>query len=847
MKNLLLTLILAVMTLATVPALAKYSGGTGEPNDPYLISTPEDMNAVGADPFDWDKHFLLTADINMTGFTYTTAVIAPDTSSSSGGFQGTRFTGVFDGAGFRITNLTIDTAGSDNDYLGLFGCIDSSGLIRNLGVENVTITGGNESGHLGGLVGVNYGIISNCYAAGKVTAGDLSECLGGLVGYNNSGTITNCYSTGLVTGRHWSDYLGGLAGYNDEGAISNCYSTGSVTGGYDSDYLGGLVGYNRYGTISDCFSTGQVIGGNDSYSLGGLTGLNFGTISDCYATGLVTGGDWSENLGGLVGENLYGTISNCFSTGQVTGGDWSYWLGGLAGFNWTDATISNCFWDVNTSGMTYSDGGTGKTTDQMQTMSTFTDAGWDFTTPVWKICDGTNYPKLAWQIPIPGDFICPDGVDLLDLGVLTDNWLLPVLAGDLQKDGFIDFYDLAVFANAWQSSQGSPNWNPVCDIAPDGGDGFVGIDDLAVFITGWLQESATAGDIAPAPADKFVNFLDFAVFAENWLAGWTFVSPDIPVYLNWFGNAPTAAAMIAGYYDRLPQYSDLIEGDAATQTDQVNEAIASSGGGTYTYDPVTGAWTIITEAETGTGHIPDYALFRDFIPPNAIWESLKDMSSPSVAAIAAQYFGIYPHADNCLADFMHTSRDLDYDEDGYALGESKYYLVDEAIRNYFSYKGHSATAQMLLAGTSFGWEDFKNQIDAGKPVLFSLDTNGDYDQDFLDRIAIDPATGYFILVHPVYGFPVDENGNLIPPGDPPVLADFSSVQRADTWVVAVGYNDLSGRYACYNTRDSKLHRYDFKAVADDNYYNTTHLPGDLHNAREWENTIGYVITVDVNQ
>jgi hypothetical protein len=89
----------------------------------------------------------------------------------------------------------------------------------------------------------------------------------------------------------------------------------------------------------------------------------------------------------------------------------------------------------------------------------------------------------------------------------------------LEKDGFVDLYDFAIFANAWQSYPGSPNWNPACDIAPDGGDGFVGIDDLLVFMTGWLQVSATAGDIAPAPADKFVNFLDFAVFAENWLLG----------------------------------------------------------------------------------------------------------------------------------------------------------------------------------------------------------------------------------------------------------------------------------------------------------------------------------------
>jgi hypothetical protein len=137
---------LLLICILTMPTFAKYSGGTGQPLDPYLISTPEDMNAIGADPCDWDKHFLLTNDIDMTSFTYTTALIAPDISLSPD-FQGTKFTGVFDGAGFKVINLTIDTAGTDNDYLGLFGYTDSTGTVNNLGVEDVNITGGNRSYH----------------------------------------------------------------------------------------------------------------------------------------------------------------------------------------------------------------------------------------------------------------------------------------------------------------------------------------------------------------------------------------------------------------------------------------------------------------------------------------------------------------------------------------------------------------------------------------------------------------------------------------------------------------------------------------------------------------------------
>jgi hypothetical protein len=195
----------------------------------------------------------------------------------------------------------------------------------------------------------------------------------------------------------------------------------------------------------------------------GLCGYNWsGTISNCYATGSVTVGVNSYFLGGLCGVN-YGTISNSYATGSVSG---DFYDGGLCGYNWS-GTIINCFWDVQTSGVTYSDGGTGKTTAQMQTQSTFTDAGWDFvdeiangTDDFWDICDGTNYPKLAWQIPIAGDFMCPDGVNMFDFAVLGD---------------------------AWFSDPNLGNWDPACDISE--------------------------------PNDNVIDGFDLEVFTDNWLAG----------------------------------------------------------------------------------------------------------------------------------------------------------------------------------------------------------------------------------------------------------------------------------------------------------------------------------------
>jgi hypothetical protein len=81
-----------------------------------------------------------------------------------------------------------------------------------------------------------------------------------------------------------------------------------------------------------------------------------------------------QNVGGLVGYNDRSNISNSYSTGSVNG---MSQVGGLVGYNYV-SPISNCFWDTQTSGQATSDGGTGKTTAEMKTLATFTEAGWDF-------------------------------------------------------------------------------------------------------------------------------------------------------------------------------------------------------------------------------------------------------------------------------------------------------------------------------------------------------------------------------------------------------------------------------------------------------------------------------------
>jgi len=341
------------LLLAVAAPAATYSGGKGEQHDPFRIATPQDLNDIGNHPEDWDKFFVLVNDINMAGYSYKSALIAPDRSSSEIIFQGTPFTGIFDGNDHVIANLTVDTKGENNDYLGLFGRIaifrlfghdDRPSQVKNLGLEDVNITGGPNSSYIGGLVGESdYGsIISNCYSSGGNVLG--GSVLGGLVGWNWNSIISNCYSSGgSVSGML---DVGGLMGSN-RGTITICYSTASVSGHED---VGGLVGSN-YGTVTSCYSSNKVQGELSSNGLGGLVGFNIGTITICYSASQVQGEQSSFELGGLVGVNL-DTIARCYSTGQVRGGDGSFELGGLVGNNWDwwGTIITSCYSTASVSG-----------------------------------------------------------------------------------------------------------------------------------------------------------------------------------------------------------------------------------------------------------------------------------------------------------------------------------------------------------------------------------------------------------------------------------------------------------------------------------------------------------------
>ena len=403
-------------------ACAKYSGGTGEPNDPYQITTAADLIALGETPNDYNKHFILTADIdldpNLPGRkVFDKAVIAPDPNQTNGYFDGIPFGGVFDGDGHKVSHLTVKGA----SYLGLFGQLEHSwvlaGEVKNLGVVDVNIVASGDC--VGGLVGSNLGNVTCTHSTGVVTS--TGSSVGGLVG-GHFGSITASFSSSVVSG---SSAVGGLVGGNGA-RIYASYSSGAVRG---NEGVGGLVGSNFNAFI--CVD---------------LCGWSLPHLTRCYSTCVISG---ARAVGGLVGDNnaYDGTVTQCYSTGFVIGTDG--YIGGLigrgdAGYGY----VTRCFWDAQTSGQATSDGGIGKTTAEMQTAQTFLDAGWDFvgetangTEDTWKIAEGLGYPRLAWEkysggTGEPNDpYQIATAADLIALGETPDDYDKHfLLTGDIDLD-----------------------------------------------------------------------------------------------------------------------------------------------------------------------------------------------------------------------------------------------------------------------------------------------------------------------------------------------------------------------------------------------------------------------------
>jgi len=378
--------------------------GTGTLLDPFII---QDVNDLQDMDLDLTAYYELGNDIDASATVGWNGGLGFDPIGNyDGAHPEYAFTGNFDGKGYTITDLFINRP--TEDFIGLFGYTGTpvTGWIRNVGLIDVDFTG--KDANIGGLVGFHEWAshdITNCYTTGIINAvGNGPVLVAGLLGYNGS-EVSDCHSDCdinlISSGTSGIEQNGGLIGLND-GNVTRCYATGDIfaSGHWLAD-LGGLIGYHNNGNLTECYATGDITTDliDDAWGVGGLVGENWGEGTvNCYARGNVTivALAGAMAIGGCIGYNDITTnpTENCYSTGLVTpiAAD----IGGFCGDN--GGTITDCFWDINTSGQPTSDGGTGKTTAEMMVEATFT--GFVFGT-VWGITTYCNdgYPCLINVTP----------------------------------------------------------------------------------------------------------------------------------------------------------------------------------------------------------------------------------------------------------------------------------------------------------------------------------------------------------------------------------------------------------------------------------------------------------------
>jgi hypothetical protein len=376
-----------------------FAGGDGTEENPYQIANWHHLYNIREY---LSKHFILMNDLDST--TAGHEELASPTANGEkgwepiGGWEYGGFIGTFDGQGYEIHDLYINRP--DESDAGLFGIVDETGIIENIGVT-ATVTGYTCVGGLVGEMGINsavdYGTVRNCYATGSVTGDGL---VGGLVGVTWKAVVSNSYYTGSVNGDEW---VSGLVGrsfgdvsnsfYNYDEVLINGENIITIGALFSEDFEEWLAndkfldvndrlsqesGYYVMNDVDD-FKQLLAFGQNSSLKFRLKNDLDLSTASDFYIPYLAgefdgnghrisnlsfnfdfisqvglfgylaPGGNVTdlavENIsitgasiiGGLAGDNV-GKVSNSYSTGDIIG---YRDVGGLVGSNW--GTVNNCY------------------------------------------------------------------------------------------------------------------------------------------------------------------------------------------------------------------------------------------------------------------------------------------------------------------------------------------------------------------------------------------------------------------------------------------------------------------------------------------------------------------------
>ncbi len=244
-----------------------------------------------------DKRVQLKADLNLNGTEFRSIPI---------------FNGIFEGGGHTISGYN---SNGDGYISGLFRYLGTDAVVEDLTVAGL-IVAANDQKCIGGICGMNYGIIRNCSFRGSLSG---KTSTGGICGINEStGLISNCSNAAHMSGYY---YTGGIAGKN-YGIIQSCSNTGNVndsdewitqddamqvdwletdltdvriTSGVDT---GGIAGYSK-GSIIRCENDGTIGYAHAGYNIGGIAGRQSGVLSFSTNRGDIYG---RKDIGGIVGQ-----------------------------------------------------------------------------------------------------------------------------------------------------------------------------------------------------------------------------------------------------------------------------------------------------------------------------------------------------------------------------------------------------------------------------------------------------------------------------------------------------------------------------------------------------------------
>ena len=353
-----------------------FAGGTGTAEDPWQISTAEQLYRIHDD---LTAHYILIADIDLSAYENWTPIGAFQSLSDAPEdaevpHPDYAFTGTFNGDGHTISNLTVSSDAPMG--AGLFGCAagteNGAAYIRNFTLKNVNVSGfylvGGAVGlqfmncpvsdiHLvgentltgmqgiGGIVGTGFDLISNCSAtADIVVQGDDGACAGLIAGGTTMSSVKNCEVTGgkITADGNATWGFGALCGAPWGAAeITDCKVSGTVitVSGEYNRLVGGLVGFGgTYDPTAPAQITGctvedvTIIVSETTDLVGGLIGagkemmegsevMSSFKISDCVVSGSITGG--GNNVDAVVGDPACAVSLDCeggmtFSSAQAT-------------------------------------------------------------------------------------------------------------------------------------------------------------------------------------------------------------------------------------------------------------------------------------------------------------------------------------------------------------------------------------------------------------------------------------------------------------------------------------------------------------------------------------------------